>query len=327
MAPLLLLVVGGALAAVTRAAPEDCGLPKARGSCNQFAVRYYYDTEYGGCLRFWYGGCDGNVRGACKRAHTRWYSDPASGGCRQFTYSGCLGNANRFESEAECQQRCGRVSPDSGTGGSGGGTGGVVPQPGPADCLLPDRVAGGCSEYVIRYSYVAARQQCAPFYYGGCGGNGNRFDSAETCRAACVKPPPTRPPYYAPPREREGQPGGSQTDYGRTYYGRAERPDYERRDYGREERPDYRRPDYGREERPDYRRPDYGREEQPEPTEAPAPITEPPQPAGDPCSLSADPGRCRAYMPSYYFNSARGGCERFIYGGCGGNDNRFTSLA
>ena len=41
------------------------------------------------------------------------------------------------------------------------------------------------------------------------------------------------------------------------------------------------------------------------------------------CSLTADSGPCRAYMPSYFYNTNRGECVRFIYGGCRGNRNRF----
>lgn len=37
-----------------------CTLQKDRGSCREFTVRWFYDTEYGGCSRFWYGGCEGN---------------------------------------------------------------------------------------------------------------------------------------------------------------------------------------------------------------------------------------------------------------------------
>lgn len=37
-----------------------CGLKKDRGSCRDFTVKWFYDTDYGGCSRFWYGGCEGN---------------------------------------------------------------------------------------------------------------------------------------------------------------------------------------------------------------------------------------------------------------------------
>jgi hypothetical protein len=37
-------------------------------------------------------------------------------------------------------------------------------------------------------------------------------------------------------------------------------------------------------------------------------------------------GPCEAYIPSFYFNAVTGQCERFVYGGCDGNGNRFDAL-
>ena len=36
------------------------------------------------------------------------------------------------------------------------------------------------------------------------------------------------------------------------------------------------------------------------------------------CFLEPNPGRCRAYIPKYYFNQNKQSCEQFIWGGCGG---------
>lgn len=35
-------------------------MEKDRGQCRNYTVKWFYDMEYGGCSRFWYGGCDGN---------------------------------------------------------------------------------------------------------------------------------------------------------------------------------------------------------------------------------------------------------------------------
>ena len=43
------------------------------------------------------------------------------------------------------------------------------------------------------------------------------------------------------------------------------------------------------------------------------------------CSLEAERGLCRGYFPRHYYNGKSGKCEKFIYGGCGGNDNNFAT--
>ncbi|KAK7896238.1 hypothetical protein WMY93_021563 [Mugilogobius chulae] len=49
----------------------------------------------------------------------------------------------------------------------------------------------------------------------------------------------------------------------------------------------------------------------------------------DYCNLSPkdslDKFECTAYMPQFFYNSTSQECESFIYGGCGGNQNRFGS--
>ena len=45
----------------------------------------------------------------------------------------------------------------------------------------------------------------------------------------------------------------------------------------------------------------------------------------DPCDLPPETGKCRAYLPRYHHNATSGQCEQFIYGGCGGNQNRFNT--
>ena len=43
------------------------------------------------------------------------------------------------------------------------------------------------------------------------------------------------------------------------------------------------------------------------------------------CLLPVEVGPCEALIPSYFFNTQTKQCESFVYGGCRGNGNRFSS--
>ncbi|EDW76463.1 uncharacterized protein Dwil_GK14644 [Drosophila willistoni] len=43
------------------------------------------------------------------------------------------------------------------------------------------------------------------------------------------------------------------------------------------------------------------------------------------CLQPSISGRCFGYVESYAYNPIKRHCEPFIYGGCGGNDNRFAT--
>lgn len=44
------------------------------------------------------------------------------------------------------------------------------------------------------------------------------------------------------------------------------------------------------------------------------------------CSQPKLVGNCRGYFKNYYYDNERQTCVPFVYGGCGGNDNRFNTV-
>lgn len=50
---------------------------------------------------------------------------------------------------------------------------------------MPVKV-GPCRGMVFSYYYNKVTGACESFGYGGCKGNGNRFNSPEECQATCV---------------------------------------------------------------------------------------------------------------------------------------------
>merc|ERR1712086_121039 len=44
------------------------------------------------------------------------------------------------------------------------------------------------------------------------------------------------------------------------------------------------------------------------------------------CRQEIEVGLCRAAFEMYFYNAASSRCERFMYGGCGGNENQFKSM-
>uniref|UniRef100_A0A3Q1CER4 Collagen alpha-1(XXVIII) chain n=1 Tax=Amphiprion ocellaris TaxID=80972 RepID=A0A3Q1CER4_AMPOC len=46
---------------------------------------------------------------------------------------------------------------------------------------------GPCRDYVVKWYYDATANACAQFWFGGCLGNGNQFETEKSCMETCVK--------------------------------------------------------------------------------------------------------------------------------------------
>ncbi|KAM4025434.1 collagen alpha-3(VI) chain [Anomaloglossus baeobatrachus] len=122
----------------------------------------------------------------CKENEVKWFFDKTNKICTQVWYGGCGGNANRFDTEAECINRCQKTTVEK-----------TMHLPtleskaiavGPEVCKLP-KEEGTCREFVLKWHYDTETKSCARFWYGGCGGNENRFSTQKECEKICISVP------------------------------------------------------------------------------------------------------------------------------------------
>ncbi|XP_051999192.1 uncharacterized protein col6a3 [Xyrauchen texanus] len=133
----------------------------------------------------------------CKDYAAKWYFDRKNGFCTQFWFGGCGGNDNRFESEADCLKHCLKTVTEQ-KASSEHIEAVLPPAPAPAAlrsnvdiCKLP-KEEGTCIKFVLMWHYDTLSGKCTRFWYGGCGGNQNRFDTQDECRKACEKTAPVK---------------------------------------------------------------------------------------------------------------------------------------
>ncbi|XP_072532864.1 collagen alpha-6(VI) chain [Salminus brasiliensis] len=114
----------------------------------------------------------------CTNYEPRWFYDRHNGKCTHFWYGGCDGNSNRFLTEAECFETCGGLDIES-----------LLKDmpPTPDDVCQLAQDLGKCYDFVLKWHFDSSKKECTRFWYGGCGGNGNRFNTQEECEARCLR--------------------------------------------------------------------------------------------------------------------------------------------
>jgi len=81
-------------------------------------------------------------------------------------------------------------------------------------CSQPAKETGPCADYVLLYSYVSSSGHCEEFYYGGCEGSDNRFESSEDCESECMRERTTRSPQQQTQRPDDDTRPDSDHDLG-----------------------------------------------------------------------------------------------------------------
>jgi len=159
-------------------------------------------------------------------------------------------------------------------------------------CKLP-KDKGPCRARKPKFYYDSITGACSSFMYGGCQGNKNNFDSIEECEAQCS----TKSERVCELPKDSGPCYGS---IGKWYYNK-DIQHCELFTYGGCQ---------GNENRFDSM----------EECEAQCSTK-----SERVCELPKDIGPCYGSMEKWFFNKNTQQCERFTYGGCQGNDNKFET--
>ncbi|XP_059176535.1 actinia tenebrosa protease inhibitors-like [Physella acuta] len=322
---LTVVLVASSASLILCAQPHYCSLPSETGPCRAAISRYFFDTTSQSCKEFTYGGCQGNANnfrsisqckaacvctldpvegGNCTKPVQRFYYNVGEDVCSPIT--GCGNGGNLFPDQIACLDSC------------------IVTK-----CFLPQEV-GRCKANIPRYFYNKTSSECELFSYGGCDGNKNLFTVKEECNKFCtvpisgeeivinrIKPTGVTPTVTSDKKWICMLPqtaGMCKASFPRFSFNATTKScDFfiysgcmgNENNFATED-------DCKMACDPDI------------PTNQ---KTAPPNAniTAEDCRLPPDSGVCNAYLPSFYYSASTRKCEPFIYSGCLGNRNRFST--
>ncbi|GBM17505.1 Papilin [Araneus ventricosus] len=316
-----------------------------------FCDEGYVQTEEGKCVKpercpSEEQNCEDEPEtGMCRGYFPMWYYDEKAIECKKFIYGGCDGNGNRYATKEQCLRTCASVWESD------------------SDRCSQPAETGMCRGFFPRYYFDKAAGQCKKFVYGGCGGNENNFKTEEECQGACGNQaaqvcgeneryngcgtacPLTCENYDNPPKICVLMCKiGCECEEGfvRRADGKCVKPDQCPNRQAALDRPDcdkaaetglcraYIPRYYYDQEAGQCKKFIYGgcggnRNNFKTEEECYNKCGALHYKSREFCNLEKEVGPCRAAFRRYFFNKRTGQCEKFIYGGCQGNENNFES--
>ncbi|PAV91541.1 hypothetical protein WR25_24580 [Diploscapter pachys] len=202
---------------LTQACMQDFDLAykEACSPVDRFQQYYFFDHSTHTCKMFWYGNCKGesanifptmeSCQWICERHREerspgycmdkfdekyqescgdgtwieKWYFDQNTAECVSFWWDGCQSTSqNIFPDQKTCRSNCEHPGFEIES---------RLPDPeSKFRCLEPIEI-GDCKETYPAYYYDRSEKVCRPFSYSGCGGSGNRFMTIGQCEGLCYQ--------------------------------------------------------------------------------------------------------------------------------------------
>ncbi|XP_073540718.1 inter-alpha-trypsin inhibitor-like isoform X2 [Phyllobates terribilis] len=142
--------------------------------------------------------CAGPVVEDPSGTEVSWIYEYSQDSCRIIRQKVPSNGETTFSSEKDCLSNCSRAYSS------------LYPT-GDAVCELR-KDQGPCMALIFMWYYDQERRICDSFFYGGCAGNGNRFEDKNKCIQLCVAPKKGR--AGASDVDQNSEPSGSGTDAG-----------------------------------------------------------------------------------------------------------------